>query len=69
MEMRTYDEVMSAKYAFSFAINGIVFGNVACALAKWENVTGPADPMMSIGEGKRGCVVVNKVECGRDVLW
>ena len=45
-EENTYEEAISARYAFSFAINGSVLGNVACALAKWENFATPVDPMM-----------------------
>ena len=40
-----YDDTRSARYAFSLAINGIVLGNVACALAKWEKVAWSVDPI------------------------
>ena len=59
----TYEEAISARYAFSFAISGSVFGKVACALAKWEKVAGPADPIFEFGEDEVGfSLVVEEVE-------
>ena len=70
-----YDEAISARYAFSFAIKGSVFGKVACALAKWEKVAGPADAI-AVKVGEDGCfsmMVVSKmlfrIREGRKNSW
>ena len=60
---RVYEVAISARYAFSLPIQGIVLGKVACALAKWEKVAGPADPMFtSVGVEVAFSWVVVEVE-------
>ena len=57
-----YEEAISARYAFSFAMSGSVFGNVACALAKWEKVAGPADPISFLEREVVDCFLVADLE-------